>query len=396
MNWLRQIIQRINALFYWLNKIFLNNLFLFLIIYLISIYYLYEQSLYNLYLRSIIFCVVYLLYKLFHSYCITNANKIKFFLINNPKLNKIGIFVYKWSHIYFYWLYINNYLFNQLKKLRYILLLKYNFKLLKKIMNIIDICFYFGFYLIIESFFECYVDIYYKFKLKLFNYTYKNFFFWRLIILSFSIFISFYLINFLFDIDSTERVKLPFYIYLLRILIISHFIIFIRSLWVYKKNFYLINNEIASKNRVLLIESIHGPGFFEQTILEKIYKSRYFLINVNFYERNKKGLFINNQLIGDFNLNGEFLQSKYWYRFDLYKKDIEGNIAIEKFNCLIYYLNMTIAQYNYWKWHLDLLENEDLKDKEENIIIKNENKIIIKHKDIKNDKNHYIKRYIEK
>jgi len=396
MNWLRDIIQRINTLFYWLNKIFLDNLFLFLIIYLISIYYLYEQSLYNLYLRSIIFCIVYLLYKLFHSYCITNANKIKFFFINNPKLNKIGIFLYKWSHIYFYWLCINNFLFNQLKKLRYILLLKYDLKLLKKIMDIIDTCFYFCFYLIIESFFECYVNIYYKFKEKLFNYTYKNFFFWRIIILSFSIFISFYLINFLFDIDSSERIKLSFGYYLLRILIISNFIIFIRSLWVYKKNFYLINNKIFSKNRFLLVEHIHCSGLFEITILEKIYKSRYFLTNVNFYERNHKGLFIYKQLIGDFTLDGKFLQNKYWYRFDLYKKDIEGNIGIEKFNYLIYLLNITIAQYNYWKWHLNLFENEDFMDNQGNIIIKNENKIIIKHKEIKNDQDHYLKRYIKK
>jgi predicted metal-dependent hydrolase len=35
-------------------------------------------------------------------------------------------------------------------------------------------------------------------------------------------------------------------------------------------------------------------------------------------------------------------------------------------------------------------------DNQGNIIIKNENKIIIKHKEIKNDQDHYLKRYIKK
>lgn len=377
MQKLKQKLKKMNEyiikFFWFLFDICVKFWFLFFLLYIILLYYIYDNSLYNLYLRSFSFCLIYFLYKIFYNYSILNTEKIKNLFKYKQKLNKMGFFIYKWSHIYFYWLAINNYLFDKLKKLRYILLIKYDKKILKKLMDIIDKFYFFYFYLVIESFFEYYINIYERFKAKILNFTYKDFFIWRIIMLSFTIIISFYIIKTLLNINSNvdDKVSITFTYYIIRVIVISNVIIFLKSWHVYKKNYFLCQNEIFSKNRILLMNQMQGPGYLEPSILRKIYLSRYFFNKIYFK-------FCNEKVVYPLIFNGNFLENKYWYRFDLYKKDIEGNINIEKFNQLIYLLNITILKRNSWKIYLNFMEFGYLPDSDFISVDKNNpNKILI-------------------
>ena len=330
-----------------LNLIF-NNFFIFLIIFLLLLYYLFEGSLLYLYIRSFIFIIIYIYFKSLNNY----FKNVKIFIIKyfkyNSLINKIGLFIYKWSHLYFWWLYINKYVFKLIAKLRYYLLFKKNYF---KLMDKIDYIYYFFIYLPIESIFETYINIYYKFKMKLIKYDYKSLIFSKIILLIIIILITTYF----FSINMVDLEKISFIFYLKYIFIFFNLIIILKSIPVWLKNRYLNSIEPYNSNRMYLRYDLNGPGYIDDSVILKIYQSRFFLINCNFNIKEKNKKIIKYNFLNDFkHFQGDCLENKYWYNYYLYKKDIYNTVNIQIFKKFEFLLNTIISKFIFWKWHYNL------------------------------------------
>lgn len=330
----------------------------FLFYFLIMLYVLYNDYLFNIYFRVFILLNFFFFYKSLYRICVENKKKLKIFFLKNKKFNKFGIFVYKYTHIFFYFLILNFYIIEFLKILRYILIIKLNIKF---IMDIIDFIYYFIIFLPIFCFLEQVIDLFWHFKNKIVSQSYSSFINMRIFILFISIFISFYYFKIYFILGLTYIKIKPFNVYIYYIILFTLFILFLKSLKNLKKEyyFYWFNK---SNNRVWLEEGLHSPPLclFKQSNIKKIYDCRFFLSNCFFVIKEKQKIIPSKKLIDTLIIfDGLYIENLYYYNYIYYKKDIYGNISVIKFIKFLNFLLLIIFKLNFWNWYLTLFEKNN-------------------------------------
>jgi len=342
------------------NK-FMKNKYIQVFISFLIIFIFYKESLLYIYLKSLLFFCLLLFYKYIIDLSINNKNNLKKIFINYEKINIIGLFIYKWSHIYFIWLEIQKIIIKILRRLRYILRIKLN---LNFIMKIIDKVFYFIMFVLIESVMESFIIFSNKIKQKIIFSDYKELLIWRLNILLIYVLLIYNIIKFInWFLDSNEQLIILDQIsigYIITKTLLSFLIIILlQSLVILIKNIYL--TFYSNYDRFWQINIKSAPFFIEIHKVSKIYENRYLLINCSFL-KNTNVLYSNNKYTkGSLEETG-FIENIYWFDNVKFEKDIYGNINVIDIMEFFLYLNTIIAKIIFFKWHLNLFlkikENE--------------------------------------
>ena len=328
----------------------------FLFYFFIILYVLYNDYLFNIYFRVFVLLNFCLIYKILYNKIKKNKKKINNFLLENKKINNFCLILYKYTHVYFFFIMLNYYLILLLRKLRYILVIKLNFKI---IMDIIDFIYYFIIFLPLYCFFEQLIDFFWKFKNSIVTQNYLFFITNRMLLLLISILISFYFLYVYLGLIVLKSKSFFFYIFY--IIFFTFFFLFLQSLERLKKE-YCYYYYKGIDNRVWLEEGLHYPplSLYKKSNIKKIYESRFFLSNCYFFPEEKNKIIPSKKLIDTVTIfDGYYIENMYHYNYTYFKKDIFGNIPLLKFIKFLNILNLIIFKLNFWVWYLTLFDKKN-------------------------------------
>ena len=360
VKYLEKIVDSENFKKYWkINKKY-NILYISCIIVFIVIFINEKMWLLARFNRFLLILLVIVLYSIIIRYFGKNSifEKKKEFFKRHYYLNGIGLFIYKWSHIYFLWLEIKVMIINILRVVRYIFLKMGKEEQFRKI----DVWIYLIIYVVIEKIFNRIIEYINEIKSKILFARKHELLKWRmlgymwvtyLIILGIAIkyiiiiAVIYIIIKMLFVLQE------EFKIYFTRV---YHYQLSDNRFWAI--NSHALRGRAFDNNNISGIEFrrfiLDGLYVEEDIIKEDVYKFGGMLADSTYFS---KWYEINGKDFSPYCIIDK--ESIYWYKNEYYFKDVMGGLKLVYVMNFCYILRDIIIRIVYYR-ELLTLDLEDL------------------------------------